>query len=174
MVWTPKFFAVQEEGLIANIFQIFERDFKEALDALFPIEAALDPDDPSYLPDFRERAWGQIVKNEFPCLAIGPNRTLSGDGPNEECIRQTVYPEIYIGVVDDSPENVTKRIMRYVNTAELVLRSASFADYSRDMSVVFFGFVLDEIEHVYGPIGQSQSALFRGAVLQPVFKFNEG
>jgi hypothetical protein len=171
--WTPKFEAVQEEGLVANILTIITRDFKDALDYFYPIEAALAETDPRYLRDFQERELGQIVGNAFPSLSIGPNRGTSADGPNDECLRQDHSIDIHIGVVDDSPQTVTTRIMRYRGTLDMVLRSAPISDYFVNMSVEVFGFVLDEIDYFYGPIGQRQSANFRGAVLQIPIKINE-
>lgn len=173
MVWTPAYEASQEEGLVDNVLFIFTRDFKLALDQRYPIEAALATDDPRYLRDFQERALGQILGNDFPSLAIGPNRGTSGDGPNGECLRENVLIDIHIGVVDDSPITVTQRIMRYRATADMVLRSAPIADYFRNMSVEVFAFVLDEIDYHYGPIGGKQPANFRGALLQVPIKINE-
>lgn len=172
MAWTPKFQAVQEEALVANILTIVTRDFKEALDYFYPIEAALAPDDPRYLPDFRERTLGQIVKNEFPCLAIAPNRNASTPDAGDARLIEAVRIDCYIGVVDDSPANVTQRIMRYVGTFDAVLRSARKADYFVNMSVQAFGLVL-EMEHVYGPIGTDKVALFRGAIVQVTITVNE-
>lgn len=173
MVWTPAFEASQEEALINNVLMIIERDFKAALDYYNPIEAALETDDPRYLHDFRERTLGQIVKNEFPCLAMGPNRGTSGDGPNGECLREDLLTDLYIGVVDDSPANVTRRIMKYRVVMDAVLRAAPISDYFRNMSINAFAFVLDEISYQYGPIGEQRGALFRGAVMQVPFKINE-
>jgi hypothetical protein len=181
-VWTPKFQAVQEEGLVKNVLRIIERDFKQALDCFYL-------DTPSYLTrygvanevgttgvdldDFRERELGQIVGNGFPSLAIGPNRGTSGDGPNDECLRQNVLIDIHIGVVNDSPATVTETIMRYRTTMDMTLRSAPLADYFRDMSVEVFGFVLDEIDYEYGPIRGQRPANFRAALLQVPIKINE-
>lgn len=172
MVWIPKFQAVQEEALVANVLTIITRDFKNALDYFYPIEAALDPSDPRYLHDFRERTLGQIVKNEFPCLAIGPNRNASSPAADQGRLIEAVQIDTYIGVVDDSPANVTQRIMRYVGTVDAVLRSARKADYFVNMSVQTFGLVL-EMEHVYGPIGGSTPALFRGARVEVNITVNE-
>jgi hypothetical protein len=133
----------------------------------------LSATDPRHLPDFRERGLGQILGNEFPSLAIGPNRGTSGDGPNGECLRENVLIDIHIGVVDDSPGTVTRRITRYRATADMVLRSANISDYFRNMSIDAFAFVLDEINYEYGPIGQKQSANFRGALLQVPIRINE-
>lgn len=172
MVWTPKFQAVQEEALVANVLTIVTRDFKEALDYFYPIEAALPVTDPRYLKDFQERTLGQIVKNEFPCLAIGPNRNASTSAADEGRLIEAVRIDCYLGVVDDSPAHVTERIMRYVGTLDAVLRSAPKADYFVNMSVQTFGFVL-EMEHVYGPIGTDKVALFRGAKLELTITVNE-
>src|SRR5690349_10940206 len=173
MPWTPLFEASQEENLVDNVMTIITRDFKAALDQRYPIEAALVSTDPRYLPDFRERGLGQILGNEFPSLAIGPNRGTDGDGPNGECLRENVLIDIHIGVVDDSPSTVTKRIMRYRATLDMVLRSAPIADYLVNMSTEAFAFVLDEIDYFYGPIGGTRPANFRGVLLQVPIKINE-
>lgn len=172
MPWTPKFQAVQEEALVANILTIVTRDFKHALDYFYPIEAALPASDPRYLSDFQERTLGQIVKNDFPCLAIGPNRNASTPSDDEGRLIEAVRIDNYIGVVDDSPATVTERIMRYVGTYDAVLRSARKADYFVNMSVQRFGLVL-ELEHVYGPIGTDKIAHFRGAQIQATITVNE-
>lgn len=173
MPWTPKFEASQEEPLVANVITIITRDFKDALDYFFPIEAALPVTDPRHLLDFQEREWGQIVGNNYPALAVGPNRGTSADGPNDECLRESALIDIHIGVTDDSPQTVTKRIMRYRVVVDMVLRSAPISDYFVNMSVDAFAFVLDEIDYFYGPIGQKQTANFRGALLQVPIKINE-
>lgn len=173
MPWTPAFEASQEESLVDNVLAIITRDFKAALDYRYPIEAALASDNPRHLPDFRERGLGQVLGNEFPSLAVGPNRGVAGDGPNGECLRENVLIDIHIGVIDDSHQNVTRRIMRYRATMDIVLRSAPISDYFRNMSVGAFGFVLDEIDYFYGPIGQKQSVIFRSALLQVPIKINE-
>lgn len=172
MVWTPKFQAVQEEGLIDNILRIVERDFKEALDTFYPIESVLPETDSRFLRDFQERSLGQIVKNVFPCLAIGPNRNASTESDGSDRLTEAHRIDLYVGVTDDSPANVTTRIMRYIGTLDAVLRSARKADYFRNMSTQVFGLVL-EMEHVYGPIGISESSLFRGARLELTITVNE-
>lgn len=173
MPWTPAFEASQEEALVDNVLTIITRDFKEALDYRYPIEAALATDDPRYLSDFSERGLGQILGNDFPSLAIGPNRGTAGDGPNGECLRENVLIDIHIGVTDDSPSTVTRRIMRYRATMDIVLRSAPMSDYFVNMSIDAFAFVLDEIDYFYGPIGGTRPANFRGALLQVPIKINE-
>lgn len=173
MPWTPLFEASQEEALVDNVMSIITRDFKAAIDQRYPIEAAYSADDPRYLRDFQERCLGQIEGNDYPSLAVGPNRGTAGDGPNGECLRESVLIDIHIGVTDDSPATVTKRIMRYRATMDMVLRSAPISDYFVNMSVDAFAFVLDEIDYFYGPIGQRQTANFRGALLQVPIKINE-
>lgn len=175
MVWSPKYFAVQEEGLIDNVVTIVRRDFKAALDVLYPIEAVLPETDPRFLRDFQEHSLGQIQGNVFPALAIGPNRNASTEDADQAMLREAVRFDSWIGVTDDSPASVTTRIMRYVGTYDAVLRTAAAKtkrDFFVNMSVQVFGLVL-ELEHVYGPIGKKESSLFRGAVIQGTILINE-
>lgn len=172
MVWTPKFFAVQEEALVDNVLTIIERDFKDALDVFYPTEAALTSSDPLFLKDFQERALGQILRNVFPCVAIGPNRNASTESDAGDRLSEAVRLDIYVGVTDDTPAHVTRRIMRYMGTLDAVLRSARKADYFRNMSTQVFGLVL-EMEHIYGPIGSEKSVLFRAGILQVTISVNE-
>lgn len=161
MVWTPKYNAVQEEGLIDNILTIVTRDFKEALDVFYPIEAALPDTNPRYLRDFQERILGQISRLVFPSLAIAPTRCASVPSDAADRLREAIQVISWIGVTDDSAANVTTRAMRYAATYEQVLRSARKSDYFRNMSIQRFGFVLDEVERDYGPIGLEDSIFFR-------------
>lgn len=170
-MWTPKFHAIQEEALVDNVLTIVQEDFKEALDYFYPTEAALTDSDPLFLRDFQEHALGQIVRNVFPCFAIGPNRNASSPSAAMDRLAEAVRLDLYLGVTDDSPATVTRRIMRYVGTLDAVLRSALKSRYFVNMSTPF-GFVL-EMEHVYGPIGGEKPSLFRGAQLQVEITINE-
>ncbi len=175
MVWAPKYFAVQEEGLIDNILAIVTRDFKEALDVFYPIEKDLPETDPRYLRDFQERSLGQIQQLVFPSLAIGPNRNASTEDADQAMLREAIRFDAWIGVTDDSDENVTRRIMRYAGTFDAVLRTAAAKrkqDFFRNMSTRVFGLVL-ELEKVYGPIGTKQSMHFRSVLIQGTILINE-
>lgn len=173
MPWTPAYEASQEEALVDNVHFIFQRDFKAALDQRYPIEAALPADDPRHLKDFQERGLGQILGNAFPSLAIAPHRGSSSDGPNGERLGEDVLIHVHIGVVDDSHDNVTRRVMRYRATADMALRSANISDYLRNMSTESFGFVNDRIDYFYGPIGEEKSVLFRMVLMQLHIQINE-
>lgn len=167
MVFTPVFWAAQEEALIENVLTITERDFKAALDAFHPTEAAFEEDDPRYLPDFRERALGQILGNEYPCIAIGPLRNASSYSDAADRLIERIELEAYIGVTDDSANNVTRRITKYVGAFNAVMYRAAIknkADFFRNMSTQTFGLVVD-LEHVYDSVrtNRDKSMYFRSA-----------
>lgn len=170
---SQRYQAVGEEGIIANALFLAERDFKTFLDQNYPIEAALSPHDPQYLEDFQERALGQIFRNVFPCLALGPNRNATTESDARDRLKQAVRFDCYIGVTADSAANVTTKIMRYTNTLASVFISALKSDWSRNMSVQTFGVVLDSLEHVYGPIRERESIYYRDALLESTLLFNE-
>lgn len=172
MVWAPRYFAVQEEGVIDNALFVIKRDFKEALDVFYPTEAGLSSDDPQYLEDFQEHSLGQIQKIVFPCLAIGPNRNAATESDARDRLKQAVRFDIYAGVTGDSGANVTTKIMRYMGTLDAVLRSARKSDWKRNMSTIIFGIVL-EAEHVYGSIREEKSVYFRDALMQVTLSFSE-
>jgi len=168
----PKYFAVQEEGVIDNALFIIERDFKLILDEFNPIEALLSPDDPQYMEDFQERALGQIQKLVFPTLAIGPNRNAATESDASDRLHQAVRFDIYIGVTADSAPNVTRKLMKYMAALDATLRSAKKSDWKRNMSAIIFGIVL-ELEHVYGSIRERESVYYRDALMQVTLVFNE-
>jgi hypothetical protein len=172
MAWTPKYHAVQEEGVINNALLVIERDYKEALDYFFPTQAALSPDDPQYMEDFQERAVGQIQRLVFPTLAIGPNRNAGTESDAADRLNQAVRFDIYVGVTADSGRAVSIKLMRYMNTLDAVLRTAKKSDWKRDMSAIIFGIVL-ELEHVYGSIRERESIYYRDALMQVTLVFNE-
>lgn len=175
MAWESAYDAVQEEGLIDNIVVIVQRDFKNALNMFYPIEAALPVSDPRYLLDFQEISLGQVQRLVFPSLAIGPVRNASTEDADQAMLREGIRFEAWIGVTDDSPSNVTRRIMRYANTFNMVLRTSAKktkADWFRNMSVTVFGLVL-ELEHVYGPIGLEKSIYFRSVRIEGTVLINE-
>jgi len=172
MVWVPRYYAVQEEGVIDNALFVIERDFKQALDVFYPTEASLSPEDPQYLEDFQERSLGQIQKLVFPCLAIGPTRNAATEADARDRLHQAVRFDLYVGVTADSMANVTRKIMRYMGTLDAVLRSTRKSDWERNMSTIFFGVVL-EAEHVYGSIRERESVYYRDALMQVTLVFNE-
>lgn len=173
MSWVPRYQAVGEEGVIDNALFIVQRDFKNALDEYYPIEAALNPVDPQYLEDFQERTLGQIFRLQFPCLAIGPNRNATTESDARDRLEQAIRFDCYVGVTADSAANVTTKIMRYTNTLAAVFISALKSDWRRNMSVQTFGIVLDGLEHVYGPIRERESVYYRDALLEATLLINE-
>lgn len=177
MAFTPVFWAAQEEPLIENVLFIVERDFKEALDAFHPIEAALDPEDPRFLPDFRERALGQIFGNEYPCIAIGPLRNSSNYSDGGDRLIEGIELEAYIGVTDDSANSVTRRITKYVGAFNAVMYKAALKnkrDFFRNMSSQVFGLVV-ELEHIYESVrtNTDRSIYFRSAGIAISIKISE-
>lgn len=172
----PKYFAVQEEGVIDNILFIVERDFKELLDIFNPIEAALPVTDPRYLLDFQERTLGQFAGLVYPAFAIGPNTSASVQSDAADQLTEAIRFSARIGVTDDSAQNVTRRIMRYAIAFEAVLRTAATKtkrDFFRNMSTQSFGFVLDEVEKFYGPIGTENSIFYRSVQINATIQFHE-
>lgn len=175
MAWEPYYNAVQEEGVIDNVKTIVKRDFKDALDVFYPIEAALLETDSRFLRDFQERSLGQVSGSVFPSLALAPNRNASTESENQDRLNEAILFDSWIGVTDDSAEHVTRRIMRYAGTYNAVLRTAAAknkADFFRNMSTEVWGVNL-ELEHIYGPIGQKQSQFFRSVVIQGTLKIFE-
>jgi hypothetical protein len=176
MVWVPPFNAVQEEGVIDNILFIVERDFKLALDVYHPIEAVLPETDPRFLRDFQEREWGGISGLVFPALSVGPNRSASTLSDGGDRLRGAIEFSSWIGVTDDSRQTVGRRITRYANTYEMVLRKAALknkADFLRNMSVQSFGLVLDEVEKFYGAAGEKESIFFQYVRVNGTLIINE-
>lgn len=164
MAWTPTLNSARDEDLIANLLAIIVRDFKLALDVLYVGQD---------LPDFRERALGQIERLEFPCMAIGPRSNASSPSEGGGYLSQGFRVDIYIGVTADSTKNVTTKIMRYMTTMGEVLRAATKGDVFAGMAAQTFEYVL-ETEWEYGPIGNKESSIFRGAQLQATITVNAG
>lgn len=163
MPWTPRYSAVFEEGLIDNLLTVITRDFKLALDYYYA-----DDD----LPDFAERTLGQELGNEYPMLALVPVRNAATESEDRARVLQAVRINLMVGVVDDGPDTVTQRIMRYVRALDAVIRSASKNDLTANMGVQVFGLSV-EAEHSYGPIGDNSSIYFRPAILELLMTFNE-
>lgn len=161
MVWTPQFSAVFEEPIINNALVVITRDMKPALDHFY---AADD------LPDFAERALGQVLGNTTPALAIFPLSNPTEDADDSSHIIEAAQIGIYIGVEDDGPDTVTRRIMKYVRALDAVLRTGK-RDFFTNMSNPFGVWL--EVDHVYGPIGDRQSTLFRSARLELTVNLRE-
>lgn len=168
--WTPEFSAVFEEPIINNTLAVIERDFKAALDHFYPTEAALPSTSPLFLKDFQERALGQVLKNEFPCLAITPRSNPTQEVDDASHIIEAARVDIYIGVSDDGPDTVTRRIMKYVRAMDAVLRTAK-RDFFTGMSNPFGVWL--EVEHTYWPIGSENSIYFRSAIVELTVNLRE-
>jgi len=161
MVWTPKFAAVFDEPIINNALTVITRDFKLGLDYFYPGQS---------LPDFKERALGQIQGNGYPSLAIGPaeNETVQAD--DDSYIVEAARVVIYIGVTDDGPTTVTRKIMKYVRVMDAVLRSAK-NDFFTGMSNP--GGVYLEIRHSYDSLRGEKPSYFRAAVIELTVNISE-
>lgn len=166
MPWTPTNEAVSEEALVDNILALVTRDFKDALDYFYPTEG---------LPDFAERALGQVLGNEAPMLGIGPVRNASTLSDDSAYLKEALRVDLAVGVIDDGPDTVTRRIMRYMRVLEAVLRRGNKNDFFSSINTArTFGFSLD-CEHVYRQdIRTNTSIYFRDATLQLTVLINEG
>lgn len=165
MPWTPNTRIPEanlDEPIIDNALAIITRDFQEALDYYFPAE--------NY-PDFAERTLGQIARNEFPCLAIGPRENASEEADDLSYLTEVVAFQIYIGVLGDSASDVTTKIMRYVKVMNAIIRHAR-QDFYSGMSNPF-GLVLARIVHDYGPVGKEANIYFRSAIVDVALGVNE-
>lgn len=166
MSWTPNAnepSAVFEGPIIDNALTLITRDFKEAMDYYYPTQAALASTDPLFLPDFAERELGQIIGLQYPCLAITPRENRVTEADDRSHLKEAARLNIYMGVNDDGPANVTRRIMKYVRVMNAILRTGR-KDFFIGMSNPF-EIVLDII-HEYGPVGgPAESVYFRGAIV---------
>lgn len=175
MSWEPAFYAVQEEGLMVNVMTIVTRDFKPALDVLYPIEAALPETNPRFLRDFQERNLGMSPGLQFPSLSVGPLSNVSSPSDGLDRLTEDMQFEARIGVTDDSFDNVTIRLSRYIGTLNAVLytaRKKTKRDFFVNMSTQIFGFNL-ELRHVYEPFRDVNSQIFRSAWIGITIKVNE-
>lgn len=164
MTFVPKFSAVFEEFLIDNLLVVIERDFKECLDLFYP-----DDD----LPDFAERAIGQEIGNEFPLMVLAPRSNPVQSVDDGSHLIEVAKFDFYIGVIGDSPADVTRKIMRYARCGDCVTRSASKSDWFRNMTRDnIFGLIVD-VERQYGPFGQNKNVMFRSASLTVTVQVRE-
>lgn len=175
MAVTPKFHAVSEEALINNTLTLFETNFKDMMDALYPAEASLVEGDADYLADFKERALGMVMGDQLPCLGIGPARNASTSSDDDSYLKEILRMDLAIAVADDSPQTVTRRIMRYLRCSEAVLRRGNKNDFFGIVNTArTWGFSLD-CEHVYEQdIRTNSSIYFRSASLQVTVTIHEG
>lgn len=175
MVWTASNYAVSEEALIDNTLVLVTRDFKPALDVLYPAQASLTEGHADYLADFKERTLGMVLGNEAPNLAISPSRNASTLSDDAAYLKEALRMDLTVGVMDDGPDTVTRRIMRYMRTLEAVLRNGQKNDFfGVANNARTLGFALD-CEHVYKPdIFSDQSIYVRVATLQVTVNINEG
>lgn len=162
MTWAPRFSAIFEEQIITNTKAVIVRDMKAALDYFYPAAT---------LPDFTERALGQVIGDTYPFLALGPRENRVDEVDDRSHLIEAARISLYIGVTDDSPENVTIKIMRYVRALDAVLRTAR-QDFFTGMSNPF-GIIL-EVTHSYpGFIGAKDSVYFRSATLELSIQLRE-
>lgn len=169
MVWIPdpnepeaKF----DEPIILNTLAIVERDFKEALDYYSTLYSW-----GVLYPDFAERALGQVLRNEFPCFAIGPRTNTTAGAEDNACIIEVVRYSNYIGVAGDSAADVTTKIMRYTKVFNSVLRSAR--NELRQGLSNGFGLIIENITHDYGPVADRESIYFRAVLIEVALSLRE-
>jgi hypothetical protein len=152
--WTPQFAAVFDEPIINNALAVIERDFKAGLDYFYQTEN---------LADFEERALGQIEGNGYPSLAIGPAQNDTDQSDDDSDIAEVARVVIYIGVTDDGPSTVTRKIMKYVRVMDAVLRTAKndfFTGMSNPHEVHL------KLVHSYDSLRGEKPSYFRAAVIE--------
>lgn len=172
MVWTPKFLAVSEEALTDNILALIVRDYKLALDWFY----WTGPDRLiENLPDFEERDLGQVLGNAAPMIGIAPVKNASTSSDDAAYLKEALRVDLAIGVTDDGPQTVTRRIMRYMRVMEAVLRAGNKDDFFGTVNATkTFGFSID-CEHVYRQdIRTNTSIYYRDATLQLTVEIKEG
>jgi hypothetical protein len=156
MTFVPKFSAVFEDFLIDNLLIVIERDFKECLDLFYP--------DEDY-PDFAERAIGMEIGNEFPMMVLAPRYNPVESVDDGSHLVEAAKFDFHIGVIGDSFSDVTRKIMRYTRCGDCVTRTATKADWFKDMDTSkVFGLIVD-VERTYGPFGENKNVMFRSATL---------
>lgn len=166
MVFVPVNEAVSEEALIDNTLALVVRDFKAGLDYFYPTAS---------LPDFAERALGMVLGNEAPHLGVGPSRNASTLSDDAAYLTEALRMDLAVGVTDDGPNTVTRKIMRYMRVLEAVLRAGNKNDFFGIVNTSrTWGFTLD-CEHVYQQdIWSNSSIYFRTATLQVTVMIREG
>lgn len=171
MTWVPSEFSglLLEELVIRNIFSFTERDFKEALDYFYP--------DENYA-DFAERSLGKRKGNEFPLLVINPLSNLIEQSQDDARTTQPLKMECHLGVIADSHEEVTKRIMRYTGVFGEVLRAAADfrtvkRDYFAGINPARITSPRVVIEHLYGRYGSNNLEFFRASAVEVTVTFDQ-
>lgn len=149
-----------EDVLVPNVLAYIEDNYGQALDYYSnPL-----------LPDFAERTLGQIMRKEFPLLAIAPVGNPARESEDSARFTNSVQIVMYIGVVADTADAVTELIMKYVKVMHAVLAKATKADLFGDDAEKVFGFSHDA-EHIYGAIRSNSSKLFRDATILLTINF---
>jgi len=148
VTWEPKYSAHFEEPIIRNTLAIIQRDMKAALDHWYPADD---------LKDFVERAIGTERGVEFPMLVIGPRSNLIETVADESHLVEPQIIEMKLAVVDNNPSDAYLKCMKYVRALDSVLRSASDADYTANMtSSTPFALIVD-VTHEYLPLGANDA-----------------
>lgn len=150
-----------EDVAVPNLMAYVTDNFKLALDYYYP---AL------ILPDFNERTIGQIVRKQFPMLAIGPIGNPAIESEDGSRFTQPLIIAMYLGVVADDGDAVATLSMQYVKAMHAVLAKITKADLFGADNAHIFGFSLNA-EHFYGAIRLNNSRLFRDATIQLTINF---
>lgn len=175
MSWNYPPNAVSEEALIDNTLVLVTANFKTEIDRLYPAEASLTNADAQYLGDFRERSLGMVMGNEVPHLGISPVRNASTLSDDSAYLIEALRMDLAVGVTDDGPQTVTRRIERYMRALEAVLRRGNKDSFFGIVNTSrTWGFSLD-CEHVYQQdIRSDGSIYYRTATLQVTVNIREG
>jgi hypothetical protein len=165
MSFTKPFEAVSEEALMDNTLTLITATFKNALDAYYPTEN---------LADFAERSLGMIMGLETPALAIAPRRNASTLADDSSHLREALEFDLAVGVIDENPQAVTRKITRYMRVLEMTLRAGRKSDFFGTVNTTrTFGFSLD-CEHIYSQdIRANASTYFRDATLRLTVQIRE-
>lgn len=161
-----KFVEIFEGYALDNFMFIVNRDMKTRLDEFYmPGEN---------LPDFAEKTLGRFTNLGYPAFALDPFRGSSNEG--EEYLENELRLEALIRVVDTDPPAVTRRLVKYKRAFQSVIRSATRADWLRNITSPQIMPLFINISWEYGLIGKNPNlanAWIRDVDFEVSFKFNE-
>jgi len=164
MVYSPRLKEVSDHLIIENVLAIVQRDMKPALDYFYPADS---------LPDFAERMIGRFFKQTYPSFAVEPNRNgpeQAADGSFIEAALR-IYP--FLSVVDADPPTVEKKAMKYTRALVSILRNASVADYTANITSGVVFSLTWEVSYEYGLIGKNAQGWEKPVSFELLLKFNE-
>lgn len=126
MAFNPSFQEVFEEYALDNLMYAVDQNMQAYLDGFYPPNGTL--------LTFAEKTLGNIIRLNFPALAIDPSRFTENESESGHYLEGEFRITAHLAVADPDPAAVTRKLFKYVRAFKALVRAMRLSDWLRNVT----------------------------------------